>query len=324
MSAPSKPARDELKVAYSVQMDLPSRIHESRQRDSVSDEYPIYRKMRQTTQATTDDYIQLVSASSNQKSTSERGARRAPSPDFSFPRNLPLPAPPVKPGVINRSSSLITAAMQSLSPRSRPGRNMLASLHNDLQVASVNHDSPRNRIVQQGDGDVDDSNGEHATSVSKTTVTASATQQVESTTTTTTTTTTTATTATTTVPSGNVSIGAARLQASGNWIHRTPQDDIRRREARFTRRLTELGSRPSRKSLSIDGSDITDQRNNNGKKKKKKRLLFSTAELEKIFDQFNEIDIDQVGIINQTQLGTSRSLLCVIIGTDERLTRCLH
>jgi hypothetical protein len=109
----------------------------------------------------------------------------------------------------------------------------------------------------------------------------------------TTTTTTTATIVQSASPGANM-----RLQASGNWINRTPQDDIRRREARFTRRLTQIGERMS---LSTDGSIGIGRRKK--KAKKKKPLRFSTAELEKIFDQFNEIDANQVGIINQAQLG---------------------
>ena len=270
MSAPAKPAWDELKMAYSVQMDLPARINESRKRESVSDEYPILRTMRPTAPQASS------LASHTQPSASDHiGRRRMPSPpsEFSFPRNHPLPSlPPLaKSGVAaSNSSSLITAALQSLSPRSQPARQVLASLHEELTVDSVRHDSPRSRIIKQGDGDGDDNE--------QTVVT--------------TTTTTTATIVQSASPGANM-----RLQASGNWINRTPQDDIRRREARFTRRLTQIGERMS---LSTDGSSIGIRKK---KAKKKKPLRFSTAELEKIFDQFNEIDANQVGIINQAQLG---------------------
>lgn len=271
MSAPAKPARDELKMAYSVQMDLPARINESRKRESVSDEYPIHRTMRPTAPQASS------LANHTQPSASDHiGRRRMPSPpsEFSFPRNHPLPSlPPLaKSGVAaSNSSSLITAALQSLSPRSQPARQVLASLHEELTVDSVRHDSPRSRIIKQGDGDGDDNE--------QTVVT--------------TTTTTTATIVQSASPGANM-----RLQASGNWINRTPQDDIRRREARFTRRLTQIGERMS---LSTDGSIGIGRRKK--KAKKKKPLRFSTAELEKIFDQFNEIDANQVGIINQAQLG---------------------
>jgi hypothetical protein len=197
----------------------------------------------------------------------------SPPSEFSFPRNHPLPSlPPLaKSGVAaSNSSSLITAALQSLSPRSQPARQVLASLHEELTVDSVRHDSPRSRIIKQGDGDGDDN---EQTVVTTTTTTATIVQSAS--------------------PGANM-----RLQASGNWINRTPQDDIRRREARFTRRLTQIGERMS---LSTDGSIGIGRRKK--KAKKKKPLRFSTAELEKIFDQFNEIDANQVGIINQAQLG---------------------
>lgn len=283
MSAPAKPARDELKMAYSVQMDLPARINESRKRESVSDEYPIHRTMRPTAPQASS------LANHMQPSASDHiGRRRMPSPpsEFSFPRNHPLPSlPPVaKSGITaSNSSSLITAALQSLSPRSQPARQVLASLHEELTVDSVRHDSPRSRIIKQGDGDGDDNEQPAVTA-----------QDV------TTTTTTTATIVQSASPGANM-----RLQASGNWINRTPQDDIRRREARFTRRLTEIGVRMS---LSTDGSSIGIGRRKK-KAKKKKPLRFATAELEKIFDQFNEIDVNQVGIINQAQLGGSLGVL---------------
>jgi hypothetical protein len=292
MSAPAKPARDELKMAYSVQMDLPARINESRKRESVSDEYPIHRTMRPTAPQASS------LANHMQPSASDHiGRRRMPSPpsEFSFPRNHPLPSlPPLaKSGIAaSNSSSLITAALQSLSPRSQPARQVLASLHEELTVDSVRHDSPRSRIIKQGDGDGDDNEQPAVTA-----------QDV------TTTTTTTATIVQSASPGANM-----RLQASGNWINRTPQDDIRRREARFTRRLTEIGVRMS---LSTDGSSIGIGRRKK-KAKKKKPLRFSTAELEKIFDQFNEIDVNQVGIINQAQLG----MLLVLLEHHRHPTSC--
>lgn len=79
------------------------------------------------------------------------------------------------------------------------------------------------------------------------------------------------------------------------WIEHSPQNRRRRAERVVTRAhvLADLS-----KKLSAT-NDTTGRR----AAKFRKHFLFSAEELEKIYDQFNEIDVEQVGIIDQTQLG---------------------